>query len=284
MNKQNIKQREFWSGKGGESWINDKDDMDRMLHTFGDHTANLINIKNGDDVIDIGCGTGKTTEHLSNIVGKTGSVLGVDISSSMIQYAEKIRKEKNIKNITYKEIDVQLDILPPLSFDHAFSRFGVMFFDNPKKAFENINNSLKKKATIGFVCWQTPEQNPWHSITQKVISSHFEIPQVTDIRAPSPFAFQQEEYIREILETANFSKVDVTPFNTKMIWFKGKTVEYAAQAMLERNPMIAQQLESQPSKNITKIINELADAYKTYYQGELMFPSSSWLVKAHKDN
>ena len=69
-----------------------------------------------------------------------------------------------------------------------------------------------------------------------------------------------------------------------MIWFKGKTVEYAAQAMLERNPIIAQQLESQQSKNITKIINELADAYKPYYKDDLIFPASSWLVKAYKEN
>ena len=39
------------------------------------------------------------------------------------------------------------------SIDRIFSRFGLMFFNNPIVAFKNLNNALKNKGSISFVCW-----------------------------------------------------------------------------------------------------------------------------------
>ena len=282
MNKDNlnIKQKEFWSGKGGNSWIKDKENMDRMLFDYGNAALNLIKATSGTNIVDIGCGTGKTTEILSNLVGNSGLVSGLDISEKFIKYA---KENINQKNIEFKVSDIQNDTLPLLFYNCAFSRFGVMFFENPKMAFQNIYNSLKINGTLSFVCWQNPKRNPWHSLTQKIISSHFDVPPAPEIKSPSPFAFQDKEYIFEILKNSNFTKIDINEFNKEMIWFPGQDLEYAANAMLERNPVISEQVQHLNTKEINNIINELINAYTPYYNGDLKFPSSTWIVKAEKE-
>jgi ubiquinone/menaquinone biosynthesis C-methylase UbiE len=279
----NLKQKEFWSGIGGESWIKDKKDMDRMLHDFGEQALRQISIKIGDNVLDIGCGTGKTTEIISKRVGETGSVMGVDISKSMIAHAKEVNIKNKTKNTTYKVADIQSDTWSTALFNHAYSRFGVMFFENPKMAFKNIYSVLNSKGTMSFICWQSPQENPWHSLTQKIISAYFDTPPIKDIRAPSPFAFQEKEYIEDILQTASFSKIKIKSFKTEMEWFKGQKVEYAAKAMLERNPIIAEQMSNISLRQVNQVIGKLVDSYNQYYQGSLKFPSATWLVSAEKE-
>ena len=38
-------------------------------------------------------------------------------------------------------------------FDVAISRFGVMFFENPVKAFQNIKSAIQPGREMRFVCW-----------------------------------------------------------------------------------------------------------------------------------
>ncbi len=284
MNKEesNVKQKEFWSGKGGTSWVSDKKNMDKMLYDFGAQALKQLNLNIGDNVLDIGCGTGKTTEIISKHVGDNGSVTGVDISELMIAHAKEVNDQNNIQNTIYKVMDVQTDTLCASLFNHAYSRFGVMFFDQPQLAFKNIYNALRPKGSLSFICWQGPQENPWHSVTQKIIGSYFDLPPITDIRAPSPFAFQEAEYIRETLKTVNFSNIEIKPFKTEMIWFEGQTVEYAAKAMLERNPIIAEQILNVSQCKIEEIINKLINSYTQFYSDGLKFPSAAWLVYGEK--
>ena len=50
------------------------------------------------------------------------------------------------------EIDCNSD---PNNFDKVISRFGVMFFENPEEAFQNIYLSMKSGGKITFVCWSS---------------------------------------------------------------------------------------------------------------------------------
>ena len=47
-------------------------------------------------------------------------------------------------------------------FDVALSQFGVMFFDDPVRAFGNIRSQLVRGGRIAFACWQRLEDNRWH--------------------------------------------------------------------------------------------------------------------------
>ena len=65
-NKQQI---EFWSGGGGDYWVDKQFEMDTMLNPLGQKAIDSLDIQKGDSVLDVGCGTGTTTLLLSEKVG-----------------------------------------------------------------------------------------------------------------------------------------------------------------------------------------------------------------------
>lgn len=57
-----------------------------------------LHIKRGDRVIDIACGTGA---QLFVLVDCAGQLTGVDLSQSMVGYAEKMAKRRNLTNVNF---------------------------------------------------------------------------------------------------------------------------------------------------------------------------------------
>ena len=73
-----------------------------------------MNLQTGDKVLEIGCGHGEDAEALGKLVGKTGSVLAVDLSSRMIEEAKRRSQQPNVD---YLVADVNQLPHP----DHTFS-------------------------------------------------------------------------------------------------------------------------------------------------------------------
>ena len=82
----------------------------------------------------------------------------------MTDYARSRLGPAGISNADFMTCDLQTDKLEADMFDAAFSRFGVMFFDQPVIGFSNIRTAMKSGAPLAFVCWQTPRENLWHSL------------------------------------------------------------------------------------------------------------------------
>lgn len=74
-----------------------------------DSILEKLNIKEGDRILDLGCGTGVLTPHLSKRVGPEGSVLGIDISRGMLDRA--ISKYRHIGNVDFLNLDFEAEEL-----------------------------------------------------------------------------------------------------------------------------------------------------------------------------
>ena len=176
-------------------WGKDQAVFERRLQPLGNLALQKFNLMKGMDVVDIGCGSGSTTIEISALLGDKGSVTGIDISEPLLQLANKRVTEAGLTCVRFVNEDVQTKSLVKNNYDAAFSRFGVMFFDDPTKAFGNIHQSLRESGQLAFVCFQSPEQNVWASLGQKIFEKNLGINMYEDKRAPSQFAFQEESYI-----------------------------------------------------------------------------------------
>ena len=203
-NKQQI---EFWSGGGGDYWVDKQFEMDTMLNPLGQKAIDSLDIQKGDSILDVGCGTGTTTLLLSEKVGPEGKVTGLDISVPMLARTLELAIENNKTNISIINKDVQENELDD-QYDHLFSRFGVMFFTDPISSFKNLKKSLKADGSFSFVCWQHPSKNPWHTKPIGILKKYFDLPPAQP-RAPSPFAFEEKTYLEEILKSSGFSNYSI---------------------------------------------------------------------------
>ena len=280
MDPVNIKTKEFWSGKGGGFWVDNQKDLDMTLSPLGNAAIKNIDLSTCTSVLDVGCGTGRTTIDIAKSLVGAGRATGLDISEPMLEKAKLLAGTEGIENVDFSCLDVQVDFLGEGLFDAVFSRFGVMFFEGSVEAFANIHMALQKNATLSFVCWQAPATNPWHSLSMQIVRDFIEIPNPPE-RSPGPFAFQESDYIDELLTTAGFREIAITPLEHQLVWFHGKDPHDAASSYLSINPVISEGLtllDDEGKENIKACLAELFLAHQTH-RG-ITFDSATWIVSA----
>src|SRR3954449_8892078 len=133
------------------------DFYDAELRAHHDHLRAAYGISPGDEVVDIGCGTGLTTREAARAAAP-GRVVGVDVSESMLERARQVTVAERLDNVRYELGDAQVHRFDRAGFDVAISRFGTMFFSDPAAAFANIAAALRPGARLVLLVWQRQEK------------------------------------------------------------------------------------------------------------------------------
>ena len=208
------KQYYYWNEKTVSPWINFDKQLNYKFSYINKILFKNINIQKGQAIIDIGCGSGFTSYQLSKKVGVTGTVIAIDISKPLLSLFKK--KYNNIKNISCIRKDLQKTYFNNSIFDHAISRFGVMFFECPLLALKRIHQSLKNNGTLTFVCWTNFRYNQFFSIPAYSVSKEMKIKIPRIENKPGPFAFKDKTYIQNLLKRSKFKKVTIKNLKTKL--------------------------------------------------------------------
>ena len=281
MEDKNVKQKEFWSGAGGDVWVNKQKEMDIMLNPLGQRAIDKLDLSNGKRILDIGCGCGATTLEIAKMIPE-GKIIGVDISEPMLNQARKDALEMSLSNTEFVVQDIQTDEISKDAFDIAFSRFGVMFFEDSYEAFKNINNALKIGGQLSFVCWQEPLLNPWQSLSIQVIKQFIDLP-APPPKSPGSFAFEDKSYIEDILDRSNFKEINIDDNQEEIIMFSGKSLKEASEDYLTINPVVTEMLKNSPKELKEEILEALIIKFSDFHEDHgLVFPSATWIVTAKK--
>src|SRR5438876_7998717 len=204
-----------WNGALGQRWVAMQQEIDHIVVPFGTAALKVAAPQPGERVIDIGCGCGGTSIELSRIVGAGGAVLGLDVSQPMLEVARARGALANCAHLVFRVGDASEAELPA-NIDLLFSRFGVMFFSQPSQAFSHLRKSLRAGGRCVFVCWRTPRDNTWAMTPLAAARTAMGVTQApADPNAPGPFAFTDEERLRDILSGAGFGAIAVQRFEDR---------------------------------------------------------------------
>ncbi|MGL4229767.1 MAG: class I SAM-dependent methyltransferase [Casimicrobium sp.] len=69
------------------------------IEALREEAHRLLDLKPGDTVIDVGCGTGKSLVALSHAVGENGRVIAIEPSHAMIERARERVREHRLTNV-----------------------------------------------------------------------------------------------------------------------------------------------------------------------------------------
>ena len=114
---------------------------------FARHTVQLAKVQPGEHVLDLACGTGLVSYYASEIVGPSGSVIGVDISSGMLAQAEEKEPSHDLQNVAfYKHSITELDTLDAVKgkqFDLITCCSALVLLPDPAQAVKHWVAFLK---------------------------------------------------------------------------------------------------------------------------------------------
>jgi SAM-dependent methyltransferase len=190
------------------AWSEIRELLELQLAPLGQRALKALAPRSGENIVDIGCGGGETALELANAVAPDGTVAGIDLSPAVLAYARRLTE--GCDRVRLIQADAQVFPFDPCSFDAAFSRFGVMFFDDPDEAFINIRRSLKPNGRLAFVCWRALEDNQLDMLPLRAAADCLPPQPARDPNAPGPFAFANRNRVHGILGRAGFREIQIT--------------------------------------------------------------------------
>jgi len=242
-----------------------------------------VQIAPGSRIVDVGCGWGDTARALARKTGPGGHVLGLDCVEQFLRRARRDAASEGLKNVDFVTADVQTYRFDA-SFDLCFSRFGMMFFENPVAAMRNILSALKPGGALVFIVWRGKADNDWARVPEAVVQDFLPVPG-EDARTcgPGPFSMAEPEVVRKQLEIAGFEDVRFEATDGPVT--VGDSVRNAIDFQLALGPAGELFREAGPlaEQRRDRIEAALSEALAPYQRdGRIVMPSGSWRVSARR--
>jgi ubiquinone/menaquinone biosynthesis C-methylase UbiE len=183
--------RKTYFNKAANSW--DKRFHTPSLSSFLEKLVPQFGLEPGQNILDVGTGTGVLIPYLIREVGSTGSVTAIDYSENMIQICKT--KHSHLKNVSIKLGNIEEDAFPTDSFDAAIC-FGLFpHLENKEKALQNINHLLKAGGTLIIA----------HALSSEELKTHHNNASSAVIHDMLP----EETEMKQLLEQTGFTKISI---------------------------------------------------------------------------
>ncbi|MFC9325255.1 class I SAM-dependent methyltransferase [Kitasatospora sp. NPDC057015] len=228
----NTEQAQAWNGYEGQHWADHHDRWQAVNEGFDEHLFTAAAIGPDDRVLDIGCGTGRTTRSAARRAPGVRA-LGLDLSAPMLARARAATADDDPADVAFVQGDAQVFAFPPASFDVVVSRFATMFFSDPVAAFTNVRTALRPGGRLALVCMGDPDRNDWLRALF-ALRPHLPLPPLPSLGDPGMFSLADPARIREVLSGAGYSQIDSTAVEAPMHW--GRDAADAARFLLGSGP------------------------------------------------
>jgi ubiquinone/menaquinone biosynthesis C-methylase UbiE len=274
-----IDQRTYWNGLPGDRWVHEQATLDLMLRPFGDAALRAARVATGERVLDVGCGCGDTSLQLAQVVGADGRVLGLDLSAPMVARARERSADR--ANLSFLEGDASREPLERAAFDLLFSRFGVMFFQDPVAAFAHLRDALGPEGRVAFVCWRSLRENPWAAVPFEAVAPVLGRPEPSVPNEPGPFAFSDRVRVEAVLEEAGFRDVSVEPVDGVNHFGATGTLDDAARDIARLGP-VARLLVDRSEGDVASAVAAIRDVLPPFAssEGGADLAAGVWVVTA----
>ncbi|KAM3612427.1 uncharacterized protein V6R79_008077 [Siganus canaliculatus] len=119
--------------------------------------VDMLNLKPGQKVLDIGCGIGGGDFYMAKTFGV--EVLGLDLSDNMVDIALERAKSEKLESVQFEVADATKRSFPEASFDVIYSRDTILHIDDKLALFKRFYSWLKPGGQLlisDYCCGEKP--------------------------------------------------------------------------------------------------------------------------------
>ncbi len=268
-------QTKLWNGVAGRAWVETQDLLNQIFRPFEDLLVDAVRAGTASRVLDVGCGTGSTTFAVARLLGAKGCCAGIDISEPMIA-AARFRAERERTPASFIRANAETHMFEPASFDMIISRFGVMFFDEPVRAFANLRKAATDGACVRFIAWRNAEENSFMTTAERAARPLLPNLPLRRPDAPGQFAFGDPHRVHTILEQSGWADIDIRPVDVDCALREEDLSEY-----LTRLGPVGLALQDVDESTRTQVVKTVRPSFDAYVQGsKVRFTAACWVVSA----
>lgn len=281
VGKDTEEQRALWNGTAGQAWVDNQELLDGMFRGFEELLVEEVAAHGARAVLDVGCGTGSTTLAMARRLrggegeGGGGRCVGVDISAPMIEVA-RARAEREGVAASFVVGNAADHAFEAASFDLIASRFGVMFFEDPVRAFANLRGAARRGAVMRCIAWRSAAENPFMTTAERAAAPL--LPDLPARRAEGPgqFAFANGEKVRGLLEASGWGEIEVRPLDVACAFPVEKLPQYLA-----RLGPIGMALQSADEETRARVIETARAAFAPFVSAaQVRYTAACWMLCA----
>jgi len=164
-----------------------------------------LEVKPGESILELGFGTGNEVIDLAELVGPTGRVAGIDISTGMLKVAlKKLAEKKLAATIDLKVSDARTLPFGTAEFDAVYTSFTLELFpaDDIPRVLAEVLRVLRPGGRLSVVSMAQVKEGDRASALEKMyIWMHRHFPHLVDCRPIDPAS---------VVKAAGFSIVSTT--------------------------------------------------------------------------
>jgi ubiquinone/menaquinone biosynthesis C-methylase UbiE len=162
----------------------------------------LAQLRPGERVLDVGCGTGIVARLAADRVGPAGSVAGADLSPGMLDVARELG-ESTAAPVKWYETSAEAMPLPDGAFDVVFSQVALQFMADKPAALREMHRVLTGG---GRLYVSTPSPTPLFDVIDETFVRHGMETAASFVRAV--FSFNDPSEARRLFQDAGFRDVE----------------------------------------------------------------------------
>jgi ubiquinone/menaquinone biosynthesis C-methylase UbiE len=167
------------------------------------HLIQCADIQPGQHILDIATGTGLVAIEAAQIVGNSGSVVGVDLSEGMLRRSQSKITAAGLSNIELKQGDIETLDFPENHFDRIFCCCGIPYIPNIPTNLRRWHNFLKPGGIIALTGIAETASIASNLLIKIAENYGLEFPRWSEETATP-------EKCRHLLQTAGFEQIQVT--------------------------------------------------------------------------
>ena len=271
----NSEQIALWNDTAGRAWVETQETLDGVLLPFEKLLVGAVAERKPQRVLDVGCGTGSTTLAIARQLGRNGSAVGIDISEPMIALARE-RAAAVSTPPRFLCADAQTHAFDNASFDMVVSRFGVMFFDDPVRAFANLRRATASGGALNVIAWRSAAENPFMTAAERAAAPFVPEMPARKPDEPGQFAFADRGRVYSILEKGGWGEIDIQPIDVECTLPKRELEIYFTR--LGPLGRVLPQLQETARAGVVEAVRAAFDPY--VHGAEVRFSAACWIVEA----